>query len=266
MYDVCARPWLYYVKPVKIIGNLYYIGNKDVSVHLIASSDGLILIDTAFPQTAYQILENIRLLGFNTADIRTIIHTHAHYDHLGGTKAIVELTGAKTYLGEADLHFLEDEHDETWSGHYYGVEFHERFGVDVLLKDGDTIECGDVSIKCVSTPGHTPGTMSLLFDICENGRIYKVGLHGGTGLNTLSKAYLHKSGLPLTNRDLYLSSIEKLRPFPVDVVLGSHPDRNDTLGKISKMSAGYNPFWDSAEWLIFLDNLESGAKYAFSHD
>jgi metallo-beta-lactamase class B len=96
--DICMHPWDYAVEPFCIAGNLYYVGNRDVSSHLIDTGEGLILLDTAFPQTVYLLLESIRRLGYDPDDIHTIVHCHGHYDHFGGTRALVELTGARTAL------------------------------------------------------------------------------------------------------------------------------------------------------------------------
>ena len=83
MEDICERPFEYAVEPFHIAGNLYYVGNSWVSVYLIDTGEGLILIDTAMPQTVYLTLEGIRRLGFNPKDIRLILLSHAHYDHCG---------------------------------------------------------------------------------------------------------------------------------------------------------------------------------------
>ena len=265
MNKVSSYPWEYYVRPFKIIENLYYIGNKDVSVHLLAGSDGVVLIDSGYPQTVYQVLENIRILGFDPYTIRAIIHTHAHYDHCGGTKAIIETTGAKTYLGKEDITIIEKEHMQTWAPEY-GTVFYEQFGVDFALDDGGIIEYGDISINCVASPGHTAGTMSLFFDVRDNGRTYKAGLHGGPGRNTLTREYLNQYGLPLKNRDIFLDSIKKLKNIPVDIVLGIHPFWNDTFRKAAEIKEGHNPFIDAGEWGRFLHNLETNALDFFAKD
>jgi len=264
-YRICMCPWEFYVKPFKIIDNLYYIGNKDVSVHLLTTRNGLVLIDTAFPQTAYQILENIRMLGFDPADIYAIIHTHAHYDHCGSTKALVELTGAKTYLGKDDISIIENYHLRTWAN-YYGTEFYEQFTIDYTLSDNQKINFGGTDITFIATPGHTDGTMSMFFDVKENGRTYKVGLHGGPGLNTLSREVMRYYDLPEKNRTDFLNSLEKLKKIPVDIQLGIHPFQNNTFGKFAKMNSGSNPFINSDEWLRFLNKLETDAKELFSRD
>jgi len=258
-------PWEYYSKPFRIIDNLYYIGNRDVSVHLLDTGAGLVLIDTAFPQTVYQVLENIRLLGFDPADIKTIIHTHAHYDHCGGTRALVELTGAVTYLGKNDVSIIEKDHLKTWAD-FYGVEFYEQFRIDNTLDDNQELKFGNTAIKFISTPGHTDGTMSVFFDVLENEKTYRVGLHGGPGLNTLSREVMKHYDLPEKNRTDFLNSLEKLKKIPVDIMLGAHPGQNNTFEKIAKKTGSYNPFINTEDWPRFLNKLEADARELFARD
>jgi len=261
----CTHPWEFYAEPVKIFGNLYYIGNTDVSVHLLAGSDELTLIDTAFPQTVYQIFENIRLLGFDPKKIKNIIHTHAHYDHCGGTKSIAEYTGAKTWLGKDDIGIINKDHAKTWADQY-GMVFYEEFNVDYPITDGQTIKCGCNEILCVSAPGHTNGTTALFFDVTENGKTCKVGLHGGPGLNTLSREYMIKYGIMDKNRTDYLESVEKLKKLNVDIMLGAHPSQNRTFDKAAKKTGNSNPFIDSGDWMRYLTKLETEAKELFAKD
>ena len=259
---LCTHPWEYYSKPFKIIDNLYYIGTKRVSVHLLKTDYGLVIIDSAFPQTVYQILENIRLLGFEPSNIKAIIHTHAHYDHCGGTKAIKELTGAKTYLGSNDITIIEKEHHKTLAD-YYGMVFYEQFAIDYPITDNQKIEYGNTVIKCVSAPGHTCGTMAFFFEVSENGYSYKVGLHGGPGTNTLSRDAMEKYGIAEKNREDYLKTLEKLKKIEVDIMLGAHPNQNNTFGKYEKINGISNPFINSSDWPLFIQTLETDAKKLF---
>ncbi len=261
--DICIHPWKYYVEPFRIAGNLYYVGNSDVSSHLIDTGQGLILLDTAFPQTAYLLLESIRRLGFNPDDICYILHCHGHYDHFGGTRALVELTGAKTALGEEDIEILGEKPELSWAPEY-GVEFYETFEVDEPLVDGQIISLGKTSIECLHIPGHTPGSMSYFFEINDSGNTYTVGIHGGPGLNTLSKEYLKKYGLPSSRRDDYINSLQQLKKRAVDIFIGAHPGQNATLAKQSLMEEGKNPFLDKTAWPMFLEGLEENAKKEFN--
>ena len=262
IYGICTHPWEYWVEPFRIAGNLFYIGNADVSSHLIDTNDGLILIDTAYPQTVYMLLEAIRRLGFDPDHIRYILHCHAHYDHCGGTRAIIELTGAKTAMGKDDIEILENKPELTWAPEY-GTEFYETFDVDIPLVDGQVISLGNTSVKCVHTPGHTPGATSFIFQTEEGGSEYTVGMHGGPGRNTLTDEFLSKHSLPLSNRDEYMRSVERLRAFEVDVFIGAHPGQNDTLGKRACMTEGVNSFIDRAAWTAFLDKLDRMARQDF---
>ena len=99
-------PWLYDVAPFEIVKDVYYVGNKNVSVHMFDTGEGLLLLDTAYTQTGYLLLESIRELGFDPHDIKWILHSHAHYDHFGFTRMLVEKYGCKTYMPEVDLEFM----------------------------------------------------------------------------------------------------------------------------------------------------------------
>lgn len=262
VYEVCSHPWLYAVPPFRIAGNLYYVGNRDVSSHLIDTGAGLILLDSAFPQTTYLLLESIRQLGFDPADLQLILHCHGHYDHCGGTRALVELTGAETAMGEADIEILEKRPELSWAPEY-GTEFYERFTVDRPLSGDEEVALGNTRIECMPVPGHTPGSLALFFEVEQEGTRYRVGLHGGPGLNTLTSEYLGKYGLPESRRLDYLRSLERVKAEAVDIMLGAHPQKNHTLRKRAQMRAGRNPFVDPGAWPVFIGSLEREARAWF---
>lgn len=260
--DVCMHPWNYRVEPFRIAGNLYYVGNSYVSSHLIDTGQGLILLDSTFPQTVYLLLESIRRLGFNPDDIRYVLHCHAHYDHLGGTRAIAELTGAKTALGKEDIEVLQKRPELSWAP-IYGVEFYEIFDVDIPLTDGQIVSLGCTTIECVHSPGHTAGCMSFFFEIEDRSATYTVGIHGGPGLNTLTNEYLERYRLPLSRRKDYVASLQRLKKRAVDIFIGAHPDQNDTFGKRDLSRVGENRFVDKEAWRKFHEMLENNARAAF---
>lgn len=257
--EVCTHPWRFHVEPFRVAGNLYYVGNSNVSAHLIDTGAGLILLDTGFPQTVYLLLESVRRLGFDPRDIAYILNCHGHYDHLGGTRAIVDLTGAETFLGEGDIEILTRRPELSWAPEY-GVEFYEAFDVDHPLRGGEVISLGRTSIEVVHTPGHTPGTMSYFFEVIEGGRACTVGIHGGPGINTLSDDYLRQYGLPAGRRLDYMRSLERLKRKQVDIFIGAHPDQNQTLRKRELMSAEVNPFVDPQAWPQFLEARAQAAR------
>ena len=132
-----------YIKPAKIFGNLYFIGIRAVCTHLIDTGEGLIIIDPGYAESLQIILENIRALGFDPADIKYIVVTHAHYDHMDSVAELVSITGAKTFISKADLPLLTGE------VYHYPIC---PFTPDVLLEDGDTIALGNTQILCMATP------------------------------------------------------------------------------------------------------------------
>ena len=142
------------------------------------------------------------------------------------------------------------------------MDFPGTFEPDVLLDDGDTITLGGTTLTAVATPGHTPGAMSFFFDVKDGNDAFRVGLHGGAGLNTLNRAFLDKYALPLTYRDDYISSMLRLNEERVDIFLGNHMQQNRTKQKYAEMQNG-NPlaFVSPGEWNAFnlkcIENLKN---------
>ena len=89
----------FYVRPFQIAGNVYYIGNKAVCSHLIDTGEGLIVIDTSYPELDHLLINSIWEAGFDPKDIRIVLHTHLHYDHFGATNTLTKIYGAKAYVG-----------------------------------------------------------------------------------------------------------------------------------------------------------------------
>ena len=253
--------WDGYVKPFKIFGNLYFVGTEPASTHLIDTGEGLILIDTGYQQSLYLVLNNIWELGFSVYDIKYLVHTHGHIDHMGATRALVELTGAKTFLGRADKEYANGKLDLSYAKEL-GMEFKETFQLDVLIDNGDVIRLGKTEITCVATPGHTPGAMSYFFDVTDGIETYRAGLHGGMGINTLSAEFLNKYNLPFSLRDDFRNSMLRLNKEKVDIFLGNHMQHNHTLEKRQRVLAGDKyAFVDKSEWepynLWCIKNLEN---------
>lgn len=247
------EPWKERMAPFRIFGNLYFAGTIGASSHLIDTGEGLIMIDSGYPQTLYLVVESLWELGFKPSDVKYIVHSHGHYDHLGATRALLGLTDAKTFLGKEDLDYANGKRDLTWArelGHVY----HESFVPDVLLGDGDEITLGSVTVRCLHTPGHTPGTMSYFFDASDGIRTFRAGMHGGVGLNSMTRSFLLEHGLPLDCREKFLAGLERLKQEPVDLFIGNHTGNNDTQGKYKRMLAGEkDAFIDPSEWGRFLD-------------
>lgn len=248
--------WEQAMTPFRVAEGLYFVGTIPASAHLIDTGDGLILLDSGYPETLYLILDGIYRLGFDPRDIKYILHSHGHIDHVGGTRALVALTGAKTILGRQDEDYVTGKRDLSFAKEL-GMTFEGFFQPDILLSDGDEIRLGNTVITCLHTPGHTEGTMSYFFTVNDKGRTLRVGTHGGVGMNTMGRRFLEKYGLPLTLRDDFRAGLHRLQKEQVDIFIGNHQDQCDTLGKSARILAGEaDAFVDSTAWGKYLAECE----------
>ncbi len=254
------KTWEQYIPPYHIYGNLYFAGSRDGSTHIIDSKDGLVLIDSGYPQTLYLLLENIRALGFDPQNIRHIIHSHGHYDHLGATRALIELYHPTTYLGARDLDYATGLRDLTFAREL-GYRFVETFTPDVLLQDGDCITIGGTTFDFMATPGHTEGTMSIFFDVTGDMGVKRAAMHGGAGMNSLSLAFLDKYGLPHSLRAEFLEGLDRADREHVDIHVGNHIGSNNMYEKLRRREAeGGNPFVDPDDWHSFLERCRENYR------
>ena len=255
--DFFRHPSKYYMKPFRILGDLWYVGDRRVCVHLLDTHDGLILFDSGFPHTVHMLVQAIWEAGFDPRDIRYIIHSHGHYDHFGAANDFRELYGSKILLSAADADMLRKNPAASLLHHAPCPEA-ENPVPDIEMQDGDMIRLGDVAIRCVLVPSHTPGTMAFFFDVKEGDKTYRVGYYGGVGFLSVYREFLAEYDQPLSLRDEFFTSLDKVYAEEVDVVLGNHPSQNKTLEKREQMLAdpnGANPFICPTEWRDFLDTV-----------
>ena len=227
-------------------GVWYVSGNNWVACYLIDTGDGLILIDTAMHETAYLMIENIHRLGYQLTDIKKILLSHAHIDHIGAARTMKELTGAKIYLGERDLPFLHERRDLIMNeGGYTCGEFEP----DVIYSDDTPIVQGNVTIRTVSTPGHTPGCTSFFFDVQDkDGKIYTCGMHGGLGLLWNTKKQFEEIGLPFSLMEEFVEGLKRLDQMHVDICLPSHTNQVGILLLKDQIREDFNPYYDPSIW------------------
>lgn len=252
-------PERYRVEPFRIMGNLYFIGNQDVAAYLLDTEEGVIILDTGYPTTQGLLIYSIMKLGFSMEQIRIILHTHGHFDHMGATALLKQLSGqAVTYMGWRDGEMLEKQ-PEMALAEISGCPYFSVWQPDQLLHDNDVVSLGTTQILAVETPGHTDGTLSYFFFVKEGGVQYRCGLMGGAGLNTLTRAFIQRHKRSYA-REEFLQSICKIYQEKVDINLGNHSLQNFTLEKRKRMLAGEggNPFVDSGEWQRFLDKTRVG--------
>ena len=263
-FDAASReeyfsfPEKYAVEPFRIFGNLYFVGDEDAGIHLVDSGDGLILMDTGYPTARSLLVRAIRKLGFETENIRIILHTHGHFDHFGATGLLVSLSGAKTYLGAADARMFRESPELSLIRCCQHADA-DIFRPDVELGDGDRVVLGDTTVRCIATPGHSDGVMSYLFNVTEGSRTVTAGVFGGAGLNTLCRPFIERYSRTQA-REQFVHSLRKTQDEQVDITLGNHAPQNRTLEKRTRLSAGSgsdNPFIDPSEWQRMISGIQS---------
>ena len=250
------------ISPIRYADGLYYVGTKGYPAWILESSDGLIMIDTAMPADLDFILNNFRKLGFDVKDVKHIIHSHGHIDHVGCTKKIVEMTGAKTYIGKGDEEAVRGNNELQWTNEF-DMKYEGAFEPDVIISDGDEIEIGGRRFKFVSTPGHTAGTLSFFFNVTDSGKEYRAGMFGGAGLNSLLDWYLEKYSLPTSLRTDFVRGIERVIDEHVDIHLGNHLANNNHEERVKLIGKVENPFIDANSWRSFLKAKREEAKERF---
>ena len=174
--SIMTTPWERNFEPLKMIGNLYFVGTEPASVHIIDTGAGLIMLDSGYQQSLFLVIDNMYKVGLSPHDIKYIMLTHGHIDHFGGARALKELTGAKIVLGRADEDYATGKRDLSYAKEL-GMNFYETFQPDILIDDGDEITLGNTTVRAVATPGHTEGAMSYFFDVEEDGKTYRAEVH-----------------------------------------------------------------------------------------
>ena len=218
-----AREWLAPRPPEKIWGTSYLVGFGGLSVALIDTGDGLVLVDGALPQAAPAILANVRTLGFDPKDIKFILSTEPHFDHAGGLAALARDTGATVVASARGAEGLRsgrhatDDPQLAYGGSWPAVT---RLRV---VKDGEVLKLGKAAITAHATPGHTMGSMSWSWQACE-GAACK-GLVFASSLNPVSAdgyRFTAKAGAPIVKG--FEASYRKMDAMPCDVLISAHPD------------------------------------------
>ena len=249
------EPWEIAVKPFQVAPQTWYVsGQTWVGCYLIDTGDGLILIDTAIPESLYLMVDSICQLGFKMTDIKKILLSHAHFDHCGAAAAMKKLTGAELYMSKEDTEFYKACPEETL---VLDPDSHPQyFEVDKYYSDDEPITLGNISIRTILTPGHTIGCTSFLWDVKNpaNGETYVVGMHGGVGANTMNDDYYSTSKyLPPDLRDRFISDADKLKKIHVDIALPSHPNQIETMDRAGQYTDESQPYLDDTIWADFID-------------
>ncbi|WP_297155664.1 MBL fold metallo-hydrolase [uncultured Ellagibacter sp.] len=172
-----GMPNLPVIPAIRFFDNVSYIGDQFVGCFAVETSEGLVLIDSLFPGERYEkIIENgLSDLGYSGDDVKAVLVTHGHSDHYGCAGYLQKKYGSKVYMSARDEDFAKDRSQFSPFGYM-------EFDADGHLSDGEQFTLGDTTIEAVSTPGHTPGCLSFLIPVYDEGRKHTAALWGGTGL------------------------------------------------------------------------------------
>ncbi|HTV87091.1 MAG TPA: subclass B3 metallo-beta-lactamase [Dyella sp.] len=228
-------------QPFKVFGNTYYVGPHGLSSILVKTSQGLVLIDGALPESAPRIEANIRALGFRVGDIRWILNSHAHSDHAGGIAELQRASGAQVIASAAGAHAMAlggaDPDDPQYGlAPTFPPVHHVR-----VVADGQTLHLGDVAITAHYTPGHTPGSTSWTWRSCEGGACLNIVY--ADSLTALGNAHYRYTDTPAHPHRVedFRRSIATVAALPCDILLTPHPDASDFWDKVKQRQAGVRP-------------------------
>jgi metallo-beta-lactamase class B len=226
--------WNDYEAPFRLAGPIYYVGTRHLAVFLVASPQGHILIDGGMPSTAPIIEKSIRELGFKPEDIRILLTTQAHFDHVGSHAHFKKLSGAMVQAMTGDETLLRDggKSDYLFAGrpeaHFPPVT------VDRVLKDGDIVTIGGVRITARHTPGHTPGSATYEMTVTDAGRDYRVVFAASTTVNPGTRLVKAPS-YPGIMAD-FRRTFEVLQSLQPDIFLSGHTGFFNLQAKRAAMS------------------------------
>jgi metallo-beta-lactamase class B len=219
----------WYADPAKVFDNLYFVGGKLHSSWALTTSDGIILIDTIFPYNSEElIVGGMKRLGLNPNDIKYLIISHAHGDHIGGAEMLQTRYRPRVVMGAPDWRLVE-----TYPNRYKTMAPKR----DIVGTDGMKITLGDTTVTLWETPGHTPGTLSLTFTVRDRGKPVNVAYAGGTAFN-----FVNNTPDPgIQNFGTYIKSQQHMAAQAAaaraTVILSNHSEYDNAISK-NRMIAG----------------------------
>lgn len=226
--DVAPAPpppreaWI--TEPAKVFDNLYFVGTKFHSSWALTTSEGIILIDTLYEYASEEaIAGGLRKLGLDPASVKYVLISHGHGDHVGGAKLMQDRFKSRVVMGAPDWDSIERSQNQYPNG---------KPRRDIVATDGQKITLGDTSVTLVATPGHTPGTFSMLFEVKDNGTPLTVAYNGGTAFNFIND---------VPHFDTYIASQKKMAEAAARanaaILMTNHSEFDNAVTKIRLMAA-----------------------------
>jgi metallo-beta-lactamase class B len=220
------------VPAMQVFDNLYFVGDKDVSVWAVTTAAGIILLDAHHAALVEdRVIGGLRQLGLDPSRIKYVVITHGHDDHYGGAKLLQERYGARVAMGEADW--------KTKIGADSRGAQEPLPRRDIVVRGRQTIELGGTTITLIPTPGHTPGTLSALIPVTDRGERHVAVLVGGG----------HPFGSLPAMKD-FATSVDRLGQAAalagVDILISNHPKNDQSIDKMQRLGqrqpGDSNPF------------------------
>ena len=226
--------------PAHIFANVYMVGTCGIVSLLVTSPKGHILIDGATAEAAPFIADNIRKLGFQPTDVKYLVSSHEHYDHVGGLAALKSITGARM-LARAEAHkSLETGISDPTDPQLDILPPFAGIKVDQIVRDGETITLGPIKMTAIATPGHSPGGTSWTWKSCEGTTCHQFVFADSLGAVS-AEAYRftdHPEYVAILRATM--NRVSELKPC--DVLIAPHPAQTRFFERMS----GKEPLADPA--------------------
>ncbi|WP_219603105.1 subclass B3 metallo-beta-lactamase [Mycobacteroides sp. LB1] len=223
--------------PIRVHGDTYYVGTEGISSVLIRTDDGLVLLDVGMPQSAPVVEENIRALGFAVEDVKYVLTSHTHYDHVGGVAAVVHDSGATAVSSPSGAKSLRDGHvaaDDPQASDGANAAFPAVERVREVA-DGEVVQLGNTAVTAHFTPGHTPGGVSWTWKSCEGDRC--LNMVYADSLNAVATGDFRITPLEAQFR----RSIQTVRDLPCDILFSVHPEQAGDIEKLNRLAVERDP-------------------------
>ncbi|EGF92793.1 metallo-beta-lactamase L1 [Asticcacaulis biprosthecium C19] len=236
-------------EPYHIVDNVWYVGTAGIGVYLITTDEGHFLIDGATKDGAAIVEDNIKTLGFDIKDVKYIVETHAHYDHVGGLARLKADSGAELVASVADRTALEAGQHE--GDNIYGASTFPAVKVDRIVGEGGTITLADSTLMARLTPGHTKGATTWTLTALDNGQPRRVVF--ASSVSVAGNVLVDNATYPHIVRD-YRIAFDRLETISADIFLSSHPTFASLEDKYQKQKTikypedKAQPFVDSTEF------------------
>ena len=227
------------IEPVKLFDNLYATGRDGTVVYAITTSDGIVLIDTGYADQVESVLiPQMQKLGLDPAKVKNIIVTHGHGDHFGGSRYFQEKYGTHVWMSAADWDLINRQNIAAKeAGKKQAVISPTQ---DLIADEGRPLTIGGTTFTIVLAPGHTPGSIAIIFPVKDGGRTRLAGLFGGM--------FLTPTNPTMDAMHQYVKSVQHYRDvakmMKVEVEIQNHPIMDGMPERLTRLSAkkGTNPF------------------------